>query len=67
MLAGQRVSDDELRRGDLVTYGPAEVSRPRVLARRRAHPPRDGADHVQEEEVPAELHERRRAFMRFER
>jgi cell wall-associated NlpC family hydrolase len=69
--AGERVSEGGLRVGDLVTYGPAEgadhiafwLGGGRILHATR----RDGVDHVLEEEEPAELRERRRAFVRFGR
>jgi gamma-D-glutamyl-L-lysine dipeptidyl-peptidase len=67
--AGQRLSEDELHAGDLVTYGPPEgadhiaiwVGDGRILhATGRA-----GVDRVVEEDEPAELHERRRALVRL--
>ena len=66
--AGERLSEDELRPGDLVTYGPAEgadhiafwVGDARILhATGRA-----GAGRVVEEAEPPELRERRRALVR---
>jgi cell wall-associated NlpC family hydrolase len=69
--AGERVSEGELRVGDLVTYGPAEgadhiafwLGGGRILHATR----RDGVGHVLEEEEPAELRTRRRAFVRLGR
>lgn len=70
--AGERLSDeDELRTGDLVTYGsPARADHIAfwVGGGRILHATgRDGVDRVVEEDEPAELRERRRAFVRFER
>jgi cell wall-associated NlpC family hydrolase len=67
--AGERLSDADLRTGDLVTYGPPEgadhiafwVGDGRILHATR----RDGVDGVVEEEEPAELRERRRALVRL--
>jgi cell wall-associated NlpC family hydrolase len=67
--AGERLAEDELRSGDLVTYGPAEgadhiafwVGDGRILhATGRA-----GVDRVVEEEEPPELRERRRLLVRL--
>ena len=69
--AGERLPAAELRAGDLVTYGPPEgadhiafwVGGGRILhATGRA-----GVDRVVEENEPAELRARRRAFVRFGR
>ncbi len=65
------MSEDELRVGDLVTYGPPEgadhiafwLGDGRILHATR----RDGVEHVLEEEEPAELRGRRRAFVRLGR
>jgi cell wall-associated NlpC family hydrolase len=67
--AGERLSEAELRAGDLVTYGPPEaadhvafwVGEGRILHSTQ----RDGVDGVVEEEEPAELRERRRALVRL--
>jgi cell wall-associated NlpC family hydrolase len=67
--AGERLSETELRPGDLVTYGPPEgadhiafwVGEGRILHSTR----RDGVDGVVEEDEPAELRERRRALVRL--
>jgi cell wall-associated NlpC family hydrolase len=67
--AGERLSESDLRAGDLVTYGPPEgadhiafwVGEGRILHATR----RDGVDYVLEEEEPAELHEHRRALVRL--
>lgn len=67
--AGERVSEADLRSGDLVTYGPPEgadhiafwVGGGRILHATG----RDGVDCVVEEEEPAELRERRRALVRL--
>jgi cell wall-associated NlpC family hydrolase len=69
--AGQKLSETELLPGDLVTYGPSEgadhiafwVGDGRILHATG----REGVDRVVEEEEPAELHERRRALLRFGR
>jgi gamma-D-glutamyl-L-lysine dipeptidyl-peptidase len=69
--AGERVSETELRPGDLVTYGPSEgadhiafwVGDGCILHATA----REGVDCVIEEDEPSELHERRRALVRFER
>ena len=67
--AGERLSESDLRAGDLVTYGPSEgadhiafwIGEGRILHATR----RDGVDYVLEEEEPAELRERRRALVRL--
>ena len=67
--AGDQLAETQLRAGDLVTYGPLEgadhiafwVGDGRILHATG----RDGVDCVVEEEEPAELHERRRAFVRL--
>jgi len=67
--AGVRLAEAELRPGDLVTYGPAEgadhvafwLGAGRILHATR----RDGAAGVVEEDEPAELRARRRAFVRL--
>jgi len=67
--AGEKLSDADLRAGDLVTYGPQEgaehiafwVGGGRILHATG----RDGADCVVEEGEPAELRERRRALVRL--
>ena len=67
--AGERLSEADLRAGDLVTYGPPEgadhvafwVGGARILHSTE----RDGIDGVVEEEEPAELRERRRALVRL--
>lgn len=67
--AGERLSEADLRSGDLVTYGPPEgadhvalwVGDGRILHATR----RDGVDGVVEEREPAELRERRRALVRL--
>jgi cell wall-associated NlpC family hydrolase len=67
--AGERLSESDLRAGDLVTYGPPEgadhiafwVGEGRILHATR----RDGVDYVLEEEEPAELREHRRALVRL--
>jgi cell wall-associated NlpC family hydrolase len=69
--AGEKLSETELRSGDLVTYGPPEgadhvafwVGDGRILHATG----REGVDCVVEEDEPAELQERRRALVRFER
>jgi cell wall-associated NlpC family hydrolase len=66
---GERLSETDLRPGDLVTYGPPEgadhiafwVGGGRILHSTQ----RDGVDGVVEEEEPAELRERRRALVRL--
>jgi gamma-D-glutamyl-L-lysine dipeptidyl-peptidase len=69
--AGEKLTETELRPGDLVTYGPPEgadhiafwVGGGRILhATGRA-----GVDRVVEEEEPAELRAQRRALMRLGR
>jgi cell wall-associated NlpC family hydrolase len=67
--AGERLSESDLCAGDLVTYGPPEgadhvafwLGGGRILHSTR----RDGVDGVVEEDEPAELRERRRAFVRL--
>jgi cell wall-associated NlpC family hydrolase len=67
--AGERLSEGDLRAGDLVTYGPPEgadhiafwVGEGRILHATR----REGVDYVLEEEEPAELRGRRRALVRL--
>jgi cell wall-associated NlpC family hydrolase len=67
--AGERLSDTDLRSGDLITYGPPReadhiafwVGGGRILHATR----RDGVDGVVEEEEPLELRERRRALVRL--
>jgi cell wall-associated NlpC family hydrolase len=67
--AGERLSEADLRSGDLITYGPPEgadhiafwVGGGRILHSTQ----RDGVDGVVEEDKPVELLERRRAFVRF--
>jgi gamma-D-glutamyl-L-lysine dipeptidyl-peptidase len=67
--AGERLSQAELRVGDLVTYGPPEgadhiafwTGDGRILHATA----RDGVDRVVEEEEPPELRESRRAFVRL--
>ena len=67
--AGERVFEDELRTGDLVTYGPPEgadhvafwIGDGRILHATG----REGVDCVVEEAEPAELRERRRALVRL--
>jgi cell wall-associated NlpC family hydrolase len=67
--AGEQLAEAELRRGDLITYGPPEgadhvafwVGEGRILHSTQ----RDGVDGVVEEEEPAELRDRRRAFVRL--
>ena len=67
--AGERLSESDLRPGDLITYGPPEgadhiafwVGDGRILHATG----REGVDCVVEEEEPAELLERRRALVRL--
>ena len=67
--AGEKLSEADLRSGDLVTYGPPEgadhvafwVGSGRILHATG----RDGVGCVVEEDEPAELRERRRAFVRL--
>ena len=67
--AGERLSETDLRAGDLITYGSPEqadhvafwVGEGRILHSTR----RDGVDGVVEEDEPAELRERRRALVRL--
>jgi cell wall-associated NlpC family hydrolase len=69
--AGELLSENDLRAGDLATYGPAQgadhiafwLGDGRILHATR----RDGVDHVLEEEEPAELRARRRALVRIGR
>jgi cell wall-associated NlpC family hydrolase len=68
--AGTKLSERDLRPGDLITYGPPAaadhiafwVGDGRILHSTR----RDGVDGVVEEEEPGELSERRRALLRLE-
>jgi len=68
--AGERLSEADLRAGDLITYGPPAaadhiafwVGGGRILHSTQ----RDGVDGVVEEEEPADLRERRRALLRLE-
>jgi gamma-D-glutamyl-L-lysine dipeptidyl-peptidase len=67
--AGEKLSEAELRQGDLVTYGPPEgadhiafwIGGGRILHATG----RDGVDGVVEEEEPPELRVRRRALVRL--
>jgi len=67
--AGEPVEENELRRGDLVTYGDGEradhvafwLDEGRILHSTQ----REGVDGVVEEEEPAELRARRRRTFRF--
>src|SRR5215471_3951764 len=67
--AGERLSESELRAGDLITYGPPEgadhvafwLGEGRILHSTQ----REGIDGVVEEEEPAELREHRRALVRL--
>jgi gamma-D-glutamyl-L-lysine dipeptidyl-peptidase len=67
--AGEKLSEADLRAGDLVTYGPPEgadhvvfwIGDGRILHATR----RDGVDGVVEEDEPSELLERRRALVRL--
>ncbi len=67
--AGEKLGEDELRAGDLITYGPPEsadhiafwLGGGRILHSTR----REGVDGVVEEDEPAELRARRRALVRF--
>jgi gamma-D-glutamyl-L-lysine dipeptidyl-peptidase len=67
--AGEKLTEADLRAGDLVTYGPPEtadhiafwVGGGRILHATG----REGIDRVVEEKEPAELRERRRALVRF--
>ena len=69
--AGEKLSEPELRAGDLVTYGPPEgadhiafwVGGGRILHATG----RDGVNCVVEEREPVELRERRRALVRLGR
>jgi gamma-D-glutamyl-L-lysine dipeptidyl-peptidase len=68
--AGERLSETDLRAGDLITYGPPEgadhvafwVGEGRILHSTR----RDGVDGVVEEQEPADLRERRRSLVRLD-
>jgi cell wall-associated NlpC family hydrolase len=66
---GRRLSESDLRVGDLVTYGPPDGADHIAFwlgDRRILHATqRDGVDCVLEEEEPAELRERRRALVRL--
>jgi gamma-D-glutamyl-L-lysine dipeptidyl-peptidase len=67
--AGQKLGEDQLRPGDLVTYGPPAgadhvafwLGDGRILHATR----REGVDGVVEEQEPEELRSRRRAFVRL--
>jgi gamma-D-glutamyl-L-lysine dipeptidyl-peptidase len=67
--AGEKLSEEELRSGDLVTYGPPEgadhiafwLGEGRILHATG----REGVDCVVEEDEPADLRERRRALVRL--
>jgi hypothetical protein len=67
--AGARVQEDELRRGDLITYGDADrtthiafwLGDGRILHATQ----RDDVDGVLEEQEPGELRERRRRLIRL--
>ena len=67
--AGERLSETELRAGDLITYGPQEAADHIVFwlgSGRILHSTqRDGIDGVVEEDEPAELREHRRALVRL--
>ena len=67
--AGERLSDADLRAGDLVTYGPperADHTAFRLGEGRILHATgRDGVRKVVEEAEPPELRERRRALVRL--
>jgi cell wall-associated NlpC family hydrolase len=69
--AGEKLSESDLRVGDLVTYGSPEGADHIAFwleERRILHATgRGGVDCVLEEEEPPELGARRRAFVRFER
>ncbi|HEY2311188.1 MAG TPA: C40 family peptidase [Gaiellaceae bacterium] len=68
--AGERLSEADLRAGDLVTYGPPAgadhvafwIGAGRILHATR----RDGVNGVVEEEEPLELRSRRRALVRLD-
>jgi gamma-D-glutamyl-L-lysine dipeptidyl-peptidase len=68
--AGERLSETDLRAGDVITYGSPEgadhiafwVGGGRILHSTQ----RDGVDGVIEEEEPVELRERRRALVRLD-
>jgi gamma-D-glutamyl-L-lysine dipeptidyl-peptidase len=67
--AGEKLPEEELRNGDLVTYGPPEgadhiafwAGEGRILHATS----REGVDCVIEEDEPADLRERRRALVRL--
>ncbi len=68
--AGERLTEAELRPGDLVTYGPAEGGADHIAfwlgEGRILHATgREGVDRVVEEVEPAELRERRRVLVRL--
>jgi cell wall-associated NlpC family hydrolase len=67
--AAEKLSEAELRRGDLVTYGPPEGADHIafwIIGGRILHATgRDGVDGVVEEEEPPELRDRRRALVRL--
>ena len=68
--AGKPVRETEVRPGDLVTYGPAHGGADHIAfwlgGGRILHATgREGVNRVVEEEEPAELRARRRAFVRF--
>ena len=67
--AGERLSEADLRSGDLITYGPPAGADHIAFWVGDGHilhaTSREGVDCVAEEEEPAELRERRRAFVRL--
>jgi cell wall-associated NlpC family hydrolase len=68
--AGEPLAEPDLRPGDLVTYGPPAGAADHIAfwagCNRILHATgRDGVDCVVEEDEPAELRERRRAFIRL--
>ena len=67
--AGEKLSEDELRSGDLVTYGPPQGADHIAFwagEGRIVHATgREGVDCVVEEDEPADLRERRRALVRL--
>jgi len=67
--AGERLSETELGRGDLVTYGPPEGADHIAFwlgdARILHATGRDGVDRVVEEQEPPDLRARRRALVRL--
>jgi len=70
--AGERLGEAEARPGDLVTYGPTAGGADHIAfwvgGGRILHATgRDGVDCVVEEQEPAELRSRRRAFVRLAR